>query len=445
MEFAGVYADQMSGKSADKRKRFNELLAACRRGEIDRIITKSISRFARNLCQTLSVVRELRRRGIGITFEKESLDTLDTAADFRLSLYAAFAENELNSQAENIAWAARKRFQKGEVEFNVCYGYRYLGGKRHEIIPDEADTVREIFERYASGREGARMIAAALNKRGVKKKIGDKPWVSRDILRVLTCEKYTGNAILQKTVSENFKKKRNTGQAPQYYVTGNHPAIISQELFDKANEILASRKWKRNEVSPAHAPSPFTGKIICGGCGTAYNMRKRGNGKYRRWGWECARYSSSGKSCCPTSRAFRDDELRELFLSAYNEAALYKAVESKSARLEESIRDLLSQERELSALRAKGYIGRDAYRDEQAKLAAQIKALETEYAETVKRDGGGKSLKPANEYSDALVGFLKTSKITDLEIVFEFTNGAAIRRFFTSRRRRQTMFTGGDR
>jgi DNA invertase Pin-like site-specific DNA recombinase len=432
-EFAGVYADQMSGKSVDKRKQFNLLLKACRDGDVKLIITKSISRFARNLCETLEIVRELRMRGIGVLFEKESLNTLDPTSDLRLSLYAGFAENELKSHSGNLKWAARKRYQSGEVEFNVCYGYRYLGDKKHEIIPEEAAIVKEIFERYING-EGARTIAVSLNGRGVKKKVGSKPWVSHDVLRTLTCEKYTGNAILQKTVSENFKKTVNTGQVPQYYVANNHPAIISQELFDKANEILSSRKWSRDSVAPIQH-SPFTGKIKCGCCGTAYNMRKRGYGKYKRWGWECARYSSSGKATCPDSRAFRDDELKEIFLSAYNEAVNNGSAESKPVRTGEALKDMLAQERELSALRAKGYVSREAYLSEQAKLVREIKALEAEYAEAAKCDGGG-IMKPAKEYSDGLVKHLETAKMDDLEITFTFRNGAVMRRFFNTYRRR---------
>jgi DNA invertase Pin-like site-specific DNA recombinase len=434
LEFAGVYADQMSGKSSDKRKQFSQMLKACRNGDVDRVITKSISRFARNLIETLQIVRELRQMGIGITFEKECIDTLDPTSDLRLSLYATFAESELSSLSGNIKWAARKRYQSGEVEFNVMYGYRYLGGKRHEIIPEEAAVVKEIFERYVGG-EGARKIALSLNERGIKRKVGDTPWVSHDVLRVITSEKYTGDAIHQKTVSEKFIKVKNPGQAPQYYVTNNQPAIVSHELFDRAQEILKTRRWSRADVTPAEH-SPFVGKIKCGNCGTAYLKRKHHNNKpCARWGWECARYASSGKQSCPDSRMFRDDELKELYLSAYNEAVNKGAAESKPGRLGDALKDLLSQERELAALRAKGYISREAYNAEQTALVAQIEATEAEYAEMTRREGGG-VMKPTEAYEDGLVRALTQAEMNDLQITFRFKNGAVIRRFFNSYHRR---------
>jgi DNA invertase Pin-like site-specific DNA recombinase len=434
-EFAGIYADQISGKSADKRKEFNLLLKACRNGEVQMIITKSISRFARNLCETLETVRELRRLGVGIIFDKESINTLDPSSDLKLSLYATFAERELDSLSGNIQWAARKRFKEGHVEFNLMYGYRYLGGKKHEIIPEEAAIVREVFERYIGG-EGARTIAVSMNAKGAKKKMGDKPWVSHDILRIITNEKYTGNAILQKTVSdESFKKVKNTGQVQQFYVENNHPAIISQEIFNKANAILDSRKWKRDSVAPFKPRSPLTGKVICGCCGTTYNRRTLHSGcrNHPIAAWECSRYSSSGKASCPDSKMIHDRELKELFLSAYNEA-VKGGFESQPVRIDEALRDLLSQERELSALRAKGYIPRQAYQEEQAKLVAQIKELEAEYAELTKRGDG--VMKPETEYSDTLTRFLEQATLNGLEITFKFTNGAVIKRAMNSFRRK---------
>lgn len=433
--FAGVYADQMSGKSVDKRKQFKQLLKACRNGEVQMVLTKSISRFARNLCETLEVVRELRQLGVGIVFEKESINTLDPTSDLKLSLYAAFAEKELDSLSGNIRWAARKRYKEGQVEFNTTYGYRYLGDKKHEIIPDEAAVVKEVFERYING-EGGRRIAVSLNDRAVKKKVSDKPWASSDVLRIVKCEKYTGNAILQKTVTdENYKKVKNTGQAPQYYVENNHPAIISQETFDKANAILDSRKWKRESRAPVER-SPITGKIKCGCCGTGYNLRKQHRQQsiiMRRW--ECARYSSSGKASCPDSKSFKDSEFKELFLSAYNEAVDGGAAESKPMVISEALQDLLAQERELTVFRAKGYIPRQAYHEEQEKLVAQIKELEQEYTETTKREGWS-DMKSADEYSDDLIKFLKEVKAEVLTLTFEFINGATVSRELSHYRRK---------
>src|SRR5690554_788998 len=182
--FVGIYADRKSGKNTRQRPQFMEMIKAAKRGEIDYIITKSIARFARNLVETLRIIRELRAINVGVYFEKEKIDTLDTASDFMISLYSIIAESELTSMSENVKWAARKRYQNGSVELNSnLYGYTLKDGQLTPIS-NEAEIVKEIYQRYAGG-EGYTRIARNINERRVKKKKDDTQWNSNDVKRKL--------------------------------------------------------------------------------------------------------------------------------------------------------------------------------------------------------------------------------------------------------------------
>jgi site-specific DNA recombinase len=223
-----------------------EMIKAAKRGEIDYIITKSIARFARNLVETLRIIRELRAINVGCTLRRKSIDTLDTASDFMISLYSIIAESELTSMSENVKWAARKRYQNGSVELNSnLYGYTLKDGQLTPV-PDEAEIVKEIYQRYAGG-EGYTRIARDLNERRVKKKIADTLWNSNDVKRILENEKYVGDALLQKSYKKDFKPVKNNGEVPQYYVENNHTPIVSRELYEKVQEIK-ERKARRTQA-----------------------------------------------------------------------------------------------------------------------------------------------------------------------------------------------------
>jgi len=217
-------------------------------------------------------------------------------------------------------------------------------------------------------------------------------------------------------------------------VENNHPAIISQETFNRANEILNSRKWSTKDRKPKEHHA-LAGKIFCGHCGTTYGRRGTTGGAHRPfvWRWECGRYASSGKAACPDSFTFKESELIELFLSAYNEAVDGGFAESKDSRLSDALKELLAEERELSTLRAKGYIMRADFESEQVKLIAEIKRIESELTARTKKAGG--KMNKANEYDGALVRFLDKARIFGLEITFYFNNGAEIKRRFCTNRR----------
>ena len=439
--FVGIYADRKSGKNTRQRPQFMEMIRAAKRGEIDYIITKSISRFARNLVETLRIIRELRAINVGVYFEKENIDTLKTASDFMISLYSTIAESELTSMSENVKWAARKRYRNGSVELNSnLYGYTLESGQLTPV-PDEAKIVKEVYERYASG-EGYDRIARDLNQRGIKKKIADTLWNSNDVKRILENEKYVGDALLQKSYKRDFKPVKNNGEVPQYYVENNHQPIVSRELYEKV-QAIKERKARKHKQAPAKV-SPFSGKIKCAECGRGYRHRKNNrNTPYEKWIWSCATYVMMGRKYC-SGHNIREEDLKEHFLSAYNEAAAYEPHEVQD--LGASIRDLLSQERELIALRAKKYLNKEAYEEQHEELLQQLKEYETEYATESRRLGDGKAHKAAYCYSDRLVRSLEVAEIDGYTITFKFKNGAVINRIFnneTNRKKTWARKAGG--
>lgn len=424
--FAGIFADKKSGKNSRARPQFNEMVKAVRRGEIGYIITKSIARFARNLVETLRYVREFREMGVGIYFEKENIDTLSSTSDFTLSVYATFAESELYSMGEQVKWAARRRFANGSVELGIIYGYDIVNGQL-VVNPDEAAIIKEIFERYASG-EGQDKITRRLNERGIKRKISDGLWGGNTIRRMLENEKYTGDALLQKSYTENFKSVINHGEVPQYLVENNHEAIISHELFNIVQELLVKRRKVAKD--PKALLSPFSTKIRCGECGKGYKRRRNNNNTpYEKFGWSCQTYVHNGRKFC-SGQSIREKDFLRVFLSAYNEAVRFEP-EGTQRDMGECIKDLLTQERGLIALKAKGYIQRADFEEQHAELVAQIRELEATYAIESRRQGYIKQ-KPAEEYSDKLAAHLEKATINGFTITFYFKNGAKIQKIFNN-------------
>ncbi len=433
--FVGIYADRKSGKNTRQRPQFMEMIKAAKRGEIDYIITKSISRFARNLVETLKVIRELREISVGIYFENESIDTLDATSDFIISIYSTIAESELTSMSENVKWAARKRFRNGSVELNSnIYGYTLKEG---QLIPEpeEAVVVKEMFERYANG-EGYRKIANSLNDRGIKKKLTDTLWKDTDIKRILDNEKYVGDALLQKTYNKDFRQVKNNGEVPQYYVENNHEPIVDRETYEKVQEIK-EKKSRQYKQAPAIV-SPFSGKIKCKECSCGYKRRLNNrNTPYEKWIWSCSTYVMIGRKYC-SGHNIREDDLKEHFLSSYNEAASFEPHEMQD--LGEAIKDLLAQERELIALRARKYLTKEAYGEQHEELLKQLKEYETEYAMESRRLGDSRGHKAAFCYTDRLVRSLEVAEIDGYKITFKFKNGAVISRIFNNHTNRKATW-----
>ena len=301
-EFAGVYADEVITGTKETRPEFQRLLTDCRNGNIDMVITKSITRFARNTVILLEAVRELKLLGIDVFFEKENIYTMSADGEFMLTLLASYAQEESRSVSENQKWRIRKMFEQGRPSNGRMLGYRLVDGQL-QIVPEEAEIVRRIFDGYLSGM-GKLAIAKALNVCGIPTVNGGL-WRTSTIIGILRNEKYSGNLLLQKTyISDHITKKTriNRGELPMYYVENAHEAIIPPEIFNMVRNELTkrSKKVQTTGVKPRY---PYTGIIKCGICGAAYKRKHTATGtKYDKIVWICSTYNSLGKSFCASKQ-----------------------------------------------------------------------------------------------------------------------------------------------
>jgi len=302
-EYAGVYADAgISGTGTGKRTEFQRLMQDCHKGLVDIILTKSISRFARNTVDLLNTVRKLRELGISVRFERESLDSLSPDGELLLSILASYAQEESLSISENMKWGIRKRFEQGEFLAYNIYGYRWVDD-HFEIIEEEAEAVRFMYRSFADGMLLTE-ISEALAKRGILNRKG-RPFGKTSILRILDQEKYRGFSILQRTYVESHithKKKMNNGQLPRFVVEGTHPVIIDEDLHRKV-EAHRERRRKSGTVQ-WRAASCFTGKLVCGICGQTYTYTP-GTGthnkeitKYQMGQYRCSNKRNNGLKAC---------------------------------------------------------------------------------------------------------------------------------------------------
>ncbi len=296
--FVEVYADEgITGTSTKRRKNFNRMIEDAMAGKIDRIITKSVSRFARNTVDTLTTIRMLKEKGVGVTFEKEAIDTLDSKGELLITIMSSLAQEESRSISENVTWGWRKRISDGKVA--VAYS-QFLGyekgpktedGKegRMQIVEEEAKIVREIYALFLDGQTPSG-IAAILTKRGIPTPAGKVKWTNSTVKSILTNEKYKGHALLQKTFTPDFLTKKaqvNRGEVPQFYVENSHPAIITPEVFDLVQFEMVRRSKRGRHTSAA---SVFSGKIVCGECGAYYGSKVwHSNDPYRCVIWRCNR------------------------------------------------------------------------------------------------------------------------------------------------------------
>lgn len=317
-EFVKVYTDEgISATNTKKRDGFNQMVKDALAGKIDLIITKSISRFARNTVDTLTTVRKLKEKGIEVFFEKENIRTLDGKGELLITIMSSLAQEESRSISENVTWGMRKRFADGKVA--LPYG-RFLGFKKGEddlpeIIEEEAVTVRLIFRLFLYGKSPS-AIASYLTDEGIPTPAGKKIWRSKVVESILTNEKYKGDALLQKRFTVDFltkKQKTNEGEVPQYYVTNSHPAIIPPEIFDLVQYEIKRRKKDGRWTSCTY---PFSGKVICGECGGIYGSKVwHSNTPNRALVWQCNE-KNRGQHC--KTPHFTDADIQNAFLIAFN-------------------------------------------------------------------------------------------------------------------------------
>ena len=296
--FCGVFIDEAKTGTRDSRANFNRLIEECRAGNIDLVITKSISRFARNTLTLLEKVRELKTLGVDVYFEEQNIHTMSSEGELMLSIYASVAQEESRSTSENKKWRIQKEYEKGnDVSISFLFGY-IVKNRKLEIDPETAPIVTEIFERFVAG-ESLTSIAKSLNRRGIKGSMGGK-WSNVDVSTLLNNEKYMGDNILQKWFINNHlekKKIKNEGQKPKYYVTDNHEPIVSRELFYKAQERykqIQEHYYSGKKITK----TVFSSMIVCGKCGKSYK-RVTNNGRVF---WNCSTYFEKGKSECFVKR-----------------------------------------------------------------------------------------------------------------------------------------------
>ena len=306
-ELVGIYSDNaVSGTLAD-RPEFQRMLADARSGKMDLIVTKSITRFARNTVVLLESVRELKHLGVDVYFEKEHMHSISSEGELLLTLLAMYAEEEARSASENQKWRIKKKFEQGQPWVGNMLGYRLVDGSL-VIVPEEAELVRKIYDEFLAGKSMAQ-IARDFNRANIPAAKADL-WHSSVIQKILANEAYTGNLLLQKTYRPDFRTKKskiNHGQVPQYFVRECHAAIISKDDFDRVQEKLEKNRKERMAHTPQNQKEYlFTGLMKCGLCGSAYLVRNRNKGKYRQKVWSCNRYAEFGKDVCP-AQSIRDD------------------------------------------------------------------------------------------------------------------------------------------
>lgn len=354
-EFAGVYTDEgISGTNTKKREGFNRMVVDALDGKIDLILTKSISRFARNTVDTLTTIRKLKEKKVEVYFEKENIYTMDAKGEVMITIMSSLAQEESRSISENITWGKRRSMEEGR--FSLAYK-NFLGYEKGEdglpqIVEEEAEIVREIYRLFLQGKT-VRMIADYLTEQRIPTPAGKIIWSVSTIMSILQNEKYKGDALLQKTYTADFLTKgikKNRGEIPQYYIENSHPAIIDPETFELVQEEIKRRKPNRRQQ---HKSSPFNAKIICGECGGYYGRKVwHSNSKHRKYIWRCNQ-KYEAETVCSTPNLY-ESALEMAFVEAFNQ--ILDSKESHIARLEKMLsllKDTSSLEKQLEDARQK--------------------------------------------------------------------------------------------
>lgn len=300
--YVGVYADEAKTGTKDSRDNFQRMLADCRAGKIDLIITKSISRFARNTVTLLETVRDLKGLGIDVWFEEQNIHTMSDDGELMLSILASYAQEESRSASENQKWRVKRNFEDGIPWNSTMLGYRHIDGKLM-IVPEEAETVRMIFHYYITGM-GVTAVMKTLNANHIKTRYGN-PWCKSSVMTVLRNYAYTGNLLLQTTFREDYLTKRtliNNGELPQYHVENAHEAIIPLETYNAVQSEIERRAAKYTHPGSPQEAYPFTGLLTCDNCGKHYRRKVTATGPV----WICATFNTFGKAACASKQIPED-------------------------------------------------------------------------------------------------------------------------------------------
>ena len=391
-ELVDVYADEgITGTRMDKREDLNRLLTDCRKGKIDKVLVKSISRFARNTRDCLASLRELSRLGVSVQFEKENIDTGTLTTELMVSVSGSLAQQESVSISQNQRMSYQRRMERGEfITCKAPFGYRLIDGKRLEVISDEAKLVRWMFNAYLSGHS-LEWIAEQMTKTGVSTTDGKPYWQCTTVLYTLTNEKYMGDSLCQKTFTTAFPftQRQNHGEADQYYIENTHPAIITKGTFEKVQELL---RQKSNRQKIPRQIYPLSRKVYCGQCGTPFARRV---GKSGLVVWVCRKHDKGASKC--TMGRIPESALYAAFAGMYNklkqnagivlQPALKQLEELKDAlqrddpamlAVNRAIAQASEQSHRISQLQAAGLLDADACAAKFNEINARLAQLRAE-------------------------------------------------------------------
>lgn len=391
-ELVDIYADEgLTGTRMDKREEFGRLMADCRKGKIDKVLVKSISRFARNTKDCLTSLRELKSLGVSVRFEQENIDTETLTTELMVSVSGSLAQQESVSISENMRMSYQRRMQRGEfITCKAPFGYRLVDGKRLEIIPEEAEVVRWMFDAYLSGKSSYQ-ISYVLTEKKILTPTGQITWDCRSVRSILKNEKYVGDTLCQKyytTESMPFRIKKNRGELAQYYVEHSHPAIIQREKFEKV-QIL--RKYRAQHVSSTYGEYILSLKIVCGKCGTPFARRKTSRGTT----WECRKHREKAENC--SNGRILETEIYGAFIRMYqclkqnrkfifqpaltqfNQlTAMFQKRNPKLIRLNEAMIQVAEQSHKIAKLQTAGLLDADFCAAKQTIYGAELNQMRRE-------------------------------------------------------------------
>ena len=414
-EFAGMYADEAAtGTKVKGREEFQAMIEACEDGEIDLILTKSVTRFVRNTVECIQTIRKLRALGVGILFEKEIINTLTEKSELMLSILSSIAQGESEDFAGNNRWSIEKRFQDGTfITGTPAYGYRNDENGNLVIAEEEAETVRWIFKSYLNGL-GTYVIAKELDRKGILPIRTGEKWHDSTIKDILKNEKYMGDALLQKTYTVDFMTKKkvvNNGIVPQYYVEDDHEAIIPKELFFRVQEEIMRRSAmcksavtrKKNQKSKYSSGYALTGILLCGKCGQEYRRVTWARNGKKKIVWRCSNRLTNGVEQCSDSETLEEGALNRAVMEAIhritrNEGDFVGAFRQNVIRVigsygkeqqpDEYSDRIKAKQEEMVALIAENAKAGDytpEFDEQYRKIAEEINALKEEQAESVRK------------------------------------------------------------
>lgn len=354
-EFAGVYADDgISGTNTKKREEFNRMIEECMSGEIDMVITKSISRFARNTLDCLKYIRQLKEKNVPVYFEKENINTMDSKGEILLTIMASLAQQESESLSKNVKMGLQFRYQKGEVQVNHNWFLGYTKDEKGHLIidPEQAVIVKRIYREYLEGKT-LLQIARGLMTDGIHTAANKPTWRPCGVRKILTNEKYIGDALLQKTYTVDvLTKKRvvNNGIVPQYYVENNHEAIIPRDIYTQVQEELARRAnlpVSKNGVKRTYSSRyALSSRMYCGKCGdTMRRVSEQSHNKKKHLKWKCATRVNNGPSGCDAD-TITEKEVHNTIVRAINKTLSCK--EDMLMKLQKNIEDSFVEQSELA-------------------------------------------------------------------------------------------------